>query len=103
MKLVVITAITEYSKDIKKILKTSNVKAFSFKEVTGYKDISEENIDSNWFGSDMNETDSVLFYAFVNLKDIDSLFANIEAFNEQQETISKIHLVSLAIEKNNYK
>jgi len=102
MKLVIITAIAEYSKDIKKILKTTNVKTFSFKEVTGYKDISEENIDSNWFGSDMNETDSVLFYAFVNRKDIDLLFANIEAFNKQQEAISKIHVVSLAIEKNNF-
>jgi hypothetical protein len=36
MKLLIITAIAEFEKEIKKILKKAKVKTFSYKEVTGY-------------------------------------------------------------------
>lgn len=101
MKLVIITAISDFSNTIKKILKNSGVKTFTYKEVRGYKDVTEEHIETNWFGSEMNETDSVLFYVFTEVDKIDNLFTKVEEFNQQQEAISKIHIVSLNIEKSN--
>ena len=65
MKLLIITAISTFEKDIKKMLKQAEVKTFSYKEVKGYKDISEEALENNWFASEINETESILFYAFV--------------------------------------
>ena len=67
MKLLIITAITEFEKDIKSMLKKANVKVFSYRKVTGYRDVSKEFIESNWFASEMNETESLLFYAFVSV------------------------------------
>lgn len=101
MKLVLITAIAEFEKDVKNMLKEAKVKSYSYKEVEGFRDASEENIESNWFGSEMNETDSVVFYAFILQQNLETLFDEVTQFNKNQETISKVHLAVLSVEKYN--
>lgn len=101
MKLLLITAVLAFEKDIKKMLKESEVKTYTYKQVIGFKDISEEAIESNWFASEINETESILFYAFVKKQNVGTLFDLVEAFNEKLETLSKIHVAVLNIEKSN--
>jgi hypothetical protein len=101
MKLLIITAITEFEKDIKSMLKKASVKAFSYRKVTGYRDVSEEFIESNWFASEMNETESLLFYAFVKKENVDLLFQLVADFNAKQETKAQVNIASLNIEKSN--
>ena len=101
MKLLLITAISAFEKEIKQMLKQAHVTSYSFKEVTGYKDISEDGIETNWFASEMNETQSLLFYAFVKNGNVDTLFDLILKFNEIQKSASKIHVAILNIEKSN--
>ena len=101
MKLLIITAITEFEKDIKSMLKKANVKVFSYRKVIGYRDVSEEFIESNWFASEMNETESLLFYAFVKKENVDLLFQLVADFNAKQETKAQVNIASLNIEKSN--
>lgn len=101
MKLVIITAIKEFEKDIKLQLKKAHVKTFSFRDVTGYRDSTEDAVESNWFSTEMNQTESILFYAFVEEAYIDLLFALIEDFNKQQQSLSHIHIAVVNIEKSN--
>jgi nitrogen regulatory protein PII len=101
MKLAIITAIKEFEKDIKHQLKEAEVKTYSFREVTGYRDSTEDSIESNWFSSEMNQTESILFYAFVKKENVEKLFQLIEDFNNHQKTLSKIHLAVINIEKSN--
>ena len=101
MKLVIITAIKQFEKDIKLQLKKADVKTFSFKEVTGYRDSTEDAIESNWFSSEMNQTESILFYAFVKKENVDMLFEFINKFNSTQKSMSHIHVAVLNIEKSN--
>ena len=101
MKLLIITAIKQFKKDIILQLKEADVKTFSFKEVTGYRDSTEDAVESNWFSSEMNQTESILFYAFVKKENVDMLFKLIHTFNEQQKTLSHIHVAVLNIEKSN--
>ncbi len=101
MKLLIITAITEFEKDIKSLLKKANVKAFSYRNVMGYKDVSEEFIESNWFASEMNETESLLFYAFVKKENVDLFFQLVADFNAKQETKVQVNVAALNIEKTN--
>lgn len=49
----------------------------------------------------MNESQSVLFYAFVEEEKVDGLFESINGFNTKQETLSHIHVAVLEIEKSN--
>ena len=101
MKLLIITAVLEFEKDIKQMLKKAHVKTFTYKEVKGFTDLSEEAIESNWFAGDMNETESILFYAFVKKENIDPLFDLVNDFNAKQATKSNIHIAVLNIEKSN--
>ena len=75
MKLLVMTSIRSFKKEIKTILKKAEVKAYSYKDVIGYRDASELSIKDNWFTNDMNEGEAVLFYAIVN--DVSMLNATV--------------------------
>lgn len=101
MKLVVITAIAEFDKEVKKMLKEANVLSYSYKEVKGYRDSTEDAVETNWFGSEMNETESIVFFAFVKKENIDKLFERVNNFNQEQQSLSHIHLAVLAVDKHN--
>ena len=62
MKLLLITAIEEFEKDVINILKNSGVKAFSYQSVKGFK--NDKNEMKNWFGKDDIAVDSLLFTVF---------------------------------------
>ena len=101
MKLVIITGIKEFEKEIKAQLKNAHVKTFSYRDVIGFRDSTEDAIESNWFSSEMNQTDSLLFYAFVKKENVDLLFDQIHTFNQAQKTLSHIHVAVLNIERSN--
>lgn len=101
MKLIIVTAITAFENDIKTILKKAGVKMYSYSETTGYCDVSDTAKTDNWFASEVNETESILFYAFVREENSDAIFNLISEFNTVQESQSHIHLAVLNIEKSN--
>ncbi len=101
MKLLIITAIKEFEKEIKHQLKNAKVSTFSYRDVIGYRDSTQDAIESNWFSSEMNKSESILFYAFVQEENVETLFKSINEFNAKQETLSNIHVAVLAIEKSN--
>lgn len=101
MKLLVITAVEAFEKDIKQLLKQSGLSHFSYQPVMGYRDASQEALGTNWFASEMNEAESVVFYAFVKKEMADSLFALVDGFNAREESQSKVHVAVLNIEKYN--
>jgi hypothetical protein len=101
MKLLIITAVTALDKDIKKMPKQVDVQTFTYKEVTGFKDISKEAIESNWFASDISLNESMLYYAFVKTENVDPFFALVNECNNVQNTASNIHRAVFNTEKYN--
>ena len=101
MKLVLITAIAEFGQDIKKMLKEAKVKSYSYRDVKGFRDASEEGIETNWFGTEMNEIESIVFYAFVSKENVSILFDLMKEFNDKQESISHVHLAVFSVELYN--
>jgi len=101
MKLVLITAIAEFGQDIKKMLKEAKVKSYSYRDVKGFRDASEEGIETNWFGTEMNEIESIVFYAFVSKENVSILFDLMKEFNDKQESISHVHLAVFSVEQYN--
>ena len=101
MKLLIITSINEFENEVKKMLKKSDIKIFSYTAITGYRDSTEESVESNWFASEMNESDSIMFYSFAEKEKTDVLFNYVNEFNNSQKTISKVHVVILKVEKSN--
>ena len=101
MKLLLITAVAEFGKEVKQILKRANVKTYSYKEVVGYRNASDDALETNWFGTEMNENESIMFFAFVEKENVDMVYNAVSDFNLKQETLSHIHTAVLNIEKSN--
>jgi len=100
MKLLLITSIKVFKKEIKSILKKADVKTYSYKNVTGYRDASELSVQENWFANDMNEGEAILFYAFVKRENVDMVFEMVTDFNKMEESLSSIHVALINIERS---
>lgn len=100
MKLAVITAVKSFEKDIKKILKQARILSYSYQHVVGFRDSSLEDVESNWFGSEMNESESILFFIFIRKEELEVLFEKVVKFNKESDSVSKIHISVLGIEKS---
>jgi len=83
------------------MLKKSDIHIYSYKEVHGFRDLSGESVESNWFASEMDESQSIIYFAFVEKENVDAFFTRADEFNSKQKTLSKIHVVVLNIEKSN--
>ncbi|HLU50540.1 MAG TPA: hypothetical protein VKZ42_00130 [Flavobacteriaceae bacterium] len=101
MKLIIITAVKEYTEDVKEILKNENITTFSYSEVTGYRDSTLDDLENNWFGSEMNKSESVLFFAFVTNMACKNVYETIREFNKNITVTSKIHMASVLLDKTN--
>lgn len=100
MKLVILTAIKEFEKEIKQILIQSQTKVFSYLPATGYKDISLESFNENWFGEEINEDESIIFLAFVPIDYVNNIYEKVEKFNANDEFTSRIHVATIELEKS---
>ncbi|MBO6201862.1 MAG: hypothetical protein J6N74_09620 [Chryseobacterium sp.] len=98
MKLLLITAIEEFEKEVKNILKHSGVKAFSYQSVKGFKNNGEEL--GNLFSSDNIEIDSLLFTVFIESRYVDEIYIRIQDFNSRQKTLSHVHIATVQLEKS---
>ncbi|WP_312900358.1 hypothetical protein [Chryseobacterium taichungense] len=98
MKLLLITAVEEFEKDIINILTHSGVKAFSYQSVEGYRN-SENNIE-RWFSTQPLSVDSLLFTVFVEDGFVDEIYTKIETLNSGLEILSQIHMASISLEKS---
>ncbi|UMQ41704.1 hypothetical protein MKS83_20245 [Chryseobacterium sp. Y16C] len=101
MKLLLITAIEEFETDVINILKHSGVKAFSYQSVKGFK--NNKNEMSNWFGKDDIAVNSLLFTVFSDCNCVDDIYKSVNEFNQKQKTVSRIHIVTINLENENFK
>ena len=99
MKLLIITAVKEFGLEVKKQLKENGVQTYSYREVTGFRDSTMEAVETNWFATEMNETTSLLFFAFVTEQQTESILLELNRFNLTCEVHSKIHASIVPIEK----
>ncbi len=100
MELLLITAILSFEKEIRQILKKSEVKSYSQMDVKGYKDVSGEPQNANWFAaSTQGEHRSILFLAFVPKENVKEITDTIVQLNQSQETHSYVHAAVLGLKK----
>ena len=99
MKLVIVTAVEEFQKDVLKLFKEANIKNFSSSDIDGYKNGASVLMASNWFSSGEGGNESSMFFSFTEDENIDVLFNLIKEFNTNLETNNPIKAVVVPIEK----
>lgn len=101
MKLLIITAVKSFEKKVRGILEENKVLTFSYTPVVGYRDSTLDAMSKNWFATEMNKVDSLLFFAFVSSEVAENVFNAIEKTNETCNQESRLHIVISPIEKYN--
>jgi len=98
MKLVIITAVEEYERDILKMFRQANIENFSSSDIDGHKN-SAVLTTSSWFPSVKGGNKSQMFFSFTEETHIDKLFELILEYNKRSETSNPVRGIVLPIEK----
>ncbi|WP_396600355.1 hypothetical protein [Algibacter sp. R77976] len=99
MKLVLVTAVEEYQKEVLELFKNANIENLSSSGIDGYKNSSSVLMTSSWFPGEKFGNESRLFFSFAEDKNIDTLFNLIKEFNSNLETNNPLKAVVVPIEK----
>ncbi|WP_341220386.1 hypothetical protein [Polaribacter atrinae] len=99
MKLVLVTAVEEFQKEVLKIFKKANIKNFSSSDIDGYKNSPELLMASSWFSGEKSGNESRMFFSFTEKEKIDDLFKLMEEFNKELKTNNPLKAIVLPIEK----
>ncbi|SDX82749.1 hypothetical protein SAMN05444411_11037 [Lutibacter oricola] len=99
MKLILITSILEFEKDICQLFKKSEVEVYSSNDIQGHKFYSATNIKDNWFSAQKDTYNSKLFFSFTSEEKVEIMLKNIEEFNTKKTTTNPIKAVVVDIEK----
>lgn len=99
MKLVLVTAVEEFQKDVLKLFKEAKIENFSSSDIDGYKNIPSLLVASNWFSGIKGGNESIMYFSFTKDKNIDDLFNLIKEFNKNLETNNPVKAVVVPIEK----
>jgi len=99
MKLLIVTVVEEFEKDILRLFKKANIESFSSSDIDGYKNHTAMVRTASWFPSEKEGIQSSLFFSFVEEDKIDTLFTLIKEFNATLETSNPIKAAVVPIEK----
>lgn len=98
MKLVMVTSVEEFQKDVLKLFKEANIENFSSSDIDGYKNTPSLLLASNWFSSVKGSNESSLFFSFAEAQKISILFKLIKEFNNTLKTNNPLKAVVIPIE-----
>ena len=99
MKLLIVTVVEQFQKEVLQLFKKANIESFSGSEIDGYKNVASLLMTSSWFPTETGGVESSLFFSFTEDEKIDILFDLIEAFNKNIDTNNPIKAVVIPIEK----
>ena len=100
MKLVIVTAVEEFRKDVLRLFKNANIQNLSSSDIDGYKNGSSVLMTSSWFPGEKFSNESRMFFSFTEDENIDVLFDSIQEFNSGVETNNTVRAVVVPIERN---
>ncbi|MFT6795283.1 MAG: hypothetical protein ACJART_000415 [Maribacter sp.] len=100
MKLLIVTVVEAFEKDILRLFKEAHIESFSGSDIDGYNNPTTMVRTSSWFPSEKSGVESSLFFSFTEDDNIDVLFKGIKSFNNNLETNNPIKAVVVPIEKS---
>jgi len=99
MKLLIVTAVEQFEKNVLQLFKKANIENFSSSDIDGYRNSSSFLTNSSWFPAEKGGAESGMFFSFTKDEQIDSFFKLAEEFNKNLETNNPIKAVVVPIEK----
>ena len=100
MKLLIVTAVEEFQKDVLKLFKNAGIEAFSTSEIDGYKNGNSSLIAAqSWFPGEKGGSESLMVFSFTEEANIDTFFTLVTQYNQNLETNNPVRAVVVPIER----
>lgn len=100
MKLLIVTSLKEFKKDVSDMLEKAQIPVFSFSEIIGVKTSYTPELSDDWFTSDKDrEFRSVFFFSFTDDAKADDVLGQIAVFNTLDRVEYPVRGFILPVEK----
>ena len=99
MKLVIVTTVDEYKKQVIEILREAGLESFSKSSIEGFKTSMPDQSTDSWFAYERSSADSEMFFSFTEDQKIETLFDLIKRFNEALDSNNPLHAAVMPIER----
>ncbi|WP_029034138.1 hypothetical protein [Salinimicrobium terrae] len=100
MKLLIVTSVAAFQKDVLKLFKKANIEAFSSSEIDGYKNGNNLVATQSWFPGEKGGNESSMFFSFTDEEKISEFFNTVREFNNNLETNNPVRAVVVPIEQS---
>lgn len=101
MKLLVVTSLKEFKKDVSNMLKKAQIPIFSFSDIIGVKANYIPELSDDWFTSDSDrEFHSVFFFSFTESEKAENALKQIAVFNTLDRVEYPVRGFILPVEKS---
>lgn len=102
MKLLVVTSLKEYQKNVAHILDQAGIEVFSVSETIGFKDHQTSNLLDNWFSSGSEQFDSIFLFSFTEETKAEHALELIKKYNVENVTGFPIRAFIVPVDKSSY-
>ncbi len=99
MKLLIITALKEYSDQASAILKNTGINVFSATDIIGFKEGTNQNLLDNWFGAGDARFDSILLFSFTGNEQAVIALKFVQEYNQTQGSDFPIRAFILPVDQ----
>ncbi|WP_029036688.1 hypothetical protein [Salinimicrobium xinjiangense] len=100
MKLLIVTSVAAFQKDVLKLFKKAKIEAFSSSEIDGYKNGNNLVATQSWFPGEKGGNESSMFFSFTDEEKITEFFSHVREFNNKLETNNPVRAVVVPIEQS---
>lgn len=100
MKLLVVTCLKEYLKDVSKLFKQANIDVFSTTEITGHRDSAPPSFLEDWFATGGEDVNSMMIFTFISERNAEQGIKLIENYNKTIEGNFPIRAFLMPVEKS---
>ena len=99
MKLLVITSLKEYQKNVSQIMDLAGIPVFSVTETIGFKDHHKPNLLDSWFGAASDQFDSIFLFSFTEAMKAEQALSLVTKYNADSKSDFPIRAFILPVEK----
>ena len=100
MKLLIVTAVEEFQKDVLKLFKKAGIEAFSTSEIDGYKNGNNSVVATqSWFPGEKGGSGSLMVFSFTEETKIDAFFKLAAQYNQNLDSNNPVRAIVVPIER----
>lgn len=99
MKLLIVTVVKAYEKDMLRLFKEAKIESFSTSDIGGFKTAATV-MQTSWFPGESAAVESIMYFSFTEDEQVEVLFELLKKFNAAPENNNPARAVVIDVAKH---